>query len=205
MADLQSYCGGPFQTNGYLLECGEKSVLFDAPLGAAGWLLSQDKSLDLLILTHQHHDHIMDVASLIENFQCPVWAYSEYSEELTLKSSLEAATGTSWNLGEFTVDRVLSDETAIDIDGREFQLLHIPGHSPDSLCFYDESAKLVIGGDVLFQNSIGRTDFPNGSYEQLITGIKEKLWPLPDDTVVYPGHGPETNVGFEKSTNPFVK
>lgn len=205
MPEFESFCGGPFQTNGYLLECGEKTVLFDAPLGVVDWLKSKQKSLDLLILTHLHHDHIMDTAAVLEAFDCPIWSHSDFSDDLTLISSLEAATGQSWTLPEFPIARHLSESEPLNIDGREFKILHIPGHSPDSLCFYDETEKLVIGGDVLFQNSIGRTDFPNGSHEQLISGIKEKLWPLPDDTVVYPGHGPETNIGFEKATNPFIR
>jgi glyoxylase-like metal-dependent hydrolase (beta-lactamase superfamily II) len=159
----------------------------------------------LLILTHLHHDHIMDAAAAVVAFECAVWSHSDPCDELTLKSILESMTGMSWEIGEFSVSRHLRGGEILELDGRSFEVLHIPGHSPDSLCFYDEAAKLVIGGDVLFQNSIGRTDFPNGDHEELISGIKEKLWPLPDETVVHPGHGPETNIGFEKATNPFLR
>ncbi|MDF1753735.1 MAG: MBL fold metallo-hydrolase [Verrucomicrobiales bacterium] len=204
MAELESFCGGPFQTNGYLVSCGSQNVLFDAPMGITDWLTRNGKTIDLLILTHQHHDHIMDVAALVEAFDCPVWAFSDLDDELTLKSSLEAATGMEWDLGDFTVSRHLSESEPIEIEGRTFNVLHIPGHSPDSLCFHDATDNFVIGGDVLFKNSVGRTDFPNGSMEQLTSGIRAKLWPLPDDTVVYPGHGPCTEIGYEKRTNPYV-
>ena len=206
MSHPPSFCGGPFLTNAYLLSCGDKEVLFDAPLGVAGWLSDQGFGIDLLVLTHLHHDHIMDAHSLSSGASpCPVWSHSEFSDELTLQSSLEAATGSAWDLPEFDIERKLEGETELSIGGRRFEVLHIPGHSPDSLCFYDPEENLIIGGDVLFQNGIGRTDFPNGDHELLIRGIREKLWPLPDDTIVYPGHGPPTNIGFEKATNPFLR
>ncbi|MDF1814158.1 MAG: MBL fold metallo-hydrolase [Verrucomicrobiales bacterium] len=206
MSDQPStYCGGLFQTNGYLLDCGKNVVLFDAPHGVHEALQSKDIAPDLLILTHQHHDHIMDAAAVASTFQCPIYAYSEYDEDLVLKSNLEAATARSWEIPPFSVSKTLTEDEPLDIDGREFQVLHIPGHSPDSLCFFDKTSGLVIGGDVLFQNGIGRTDFPNGSYEVLIAGIKDKLWGLPDETVVYPGHGPQTSIGSEKRNNPFIR
>ena len=205
MTDPASFSGGPFQTNGYLLECGEQSVLFDAPLGIVNRLKSQNITLDLLILTHLHHDHIMDAALAVDTFDCPVWSHSDVSEDLILKSSLVAATGQEWDIRHFPIARHLKGGESFEIEGRQFDVLHIPGHSPDSLCFHEQATKIVIGGDVLFQGGIGRTDFPNGSFDQLISGIKEKLWPLPNDTVVYPGHGQETTIGCEKGTNPFVQ
>lgn len=204
MSDIQSFCGGPFQTNGYLTACGDKTVLFDAPLGITNWLQRIGETIDFLVLTHQHHDHIMDVAALIEAFNCPIWTMEDFSDELTLKSSLEAATGKKWEIPEFSVSKHLSEGEAVEVGGVTFQVFHVPGHSPDSLCYYQPDSGYLIGGDVLFQNSIGRTDFPNGSHQDLISGIKGKLWALPDDTTVYPGHGPETNIGFEKKTNPFI-
>ena len=205
MAELLSFCGGPFQTNGYLVDCGEKCVLFDAPMDLGDWLRDNDKKVDLLILTHLHHDHIMDAGAIAEQFECPIWAHSDPCEELTLHANLEALTGMKWDLREFSIDRHLDEGPDLEIGDRTFQILHIPGHSPDSLCFHDEENRFVIGGDVLFQNGIGRTDFPNGNHAELIAGIKEKLWPLPDDTTVYPGHGPPTQIGFEKETNPFLR
>lgn len=205
MPEPLCFCGGPFQTNGYLLDYGSGEVLFDAPLGVTDWLESRDKKISHLVLTHLHHDHIMDAARVVETFGCPLWAHSDLSDELSLKSSLESATGMKWDLASFTTDRHLGEGEQLEFGERSLEVLHIPGHSPDSLCFYDAENRMLIGGDVLFQNSIGRTDFPNGDHDLLITGIREKLWPLPDDVVVYPGHGPETNIGFEKATNPFVR
>ncbi|MBO9571137.1 MAG: MBL fold metallo-hydrolase, partial [Chitinophagaceae bacterium] len=84
------------------------------------------------------------------------------------------------------------------------KVLLTPGHSPGSICFYSEKDRFVISGDVLFRQSIGRTDLPMGDYETLITSIREKLFTLPDDVTVYPGHGPETTIGYEKLNNPFL-
>ena len=85
------------------------------------------------------------------------------------------------------------------------QVLFTPGHSPASICFYNETDKWVIGGDVLFHESIGRTDLPGGNYDTLISSIRNKLFTLPDETIVYPGHGPETKIGYEKLFNPFLQ
>ena len=92
---------------------------------------------------------------------------------------------------------------AISFGNQQFKILFVPGHSPGHVAFYNEKEKVVIGGDVLFQNSIGRTDLPGGNFDTLINSIHEKLFTLPDDVVVYPGHGPKTTIGFEKVTNPF--
>jgi glyoxylase-like metal-dependent hydrolase (beta-lactamase superfamily II) len=83
-------------------------------------------------------------------------------------------------------------------------LFHVPGHSPDSVCFYLPERGLLFGGDVLFLDGVGRTDFPGGSFQQLAAGIETHLWPLPDATVVYPGHGDDTTIGRERAENPFL-
>jgi glyoxylase-like metal-dependent hydrolase (beta-lactamase superfamily II) len=102
-------------------------------------------------------------------------------------------------------DRMLRDGDKVELAGLELEVLEIPGHSPGHVVFvWRGDPIVVIGGDVLFRGSIGRTDFPGGSYERLKSGIHAKLWPLADNTVVYPGHGPATTIGHEKRTNPFL-
>jgi glyoxylase-like metal-dependent hydrolase (beta-lactamase superfamily II) len=92
----------------------------------------------------------------------------------------------------------------VSFGNSELKILHVPGHSPGSLCFYSETDKFLFSGDVLFRSTIGRTDFPYGNYEQLIQGIQQKLLILPYETVVYPGHGAATTIGYEKQMNPFL-
>ena len=207
MIQIEMFCGGVFQTNGYLvtLDGGEKRYLFDAPDRIADWLGQNEiDSLDGLILTHQHHDHVIGAGAVQAKFGCPTWAHSEPSDDLTLATRLQEITGMPCALDEYKIDHLFDGENPLKLDGNEFQLFHIPGHSPDSVCFRLPADPVVIAGDVLFNGSIGRTDFPHGNHQQLIDGIHEKLWPLPDDTQILPGHGPATTIGAEKASNPYL-
>ena len=100
---------------------------------------------------------------------------------------------------------VLADGDTLDLDGLAVHCLHTPGHSPGGISFHMPDAELVIAGDALFQGSVGRTDFPDSDPQALLSGIREKLYTLPDATTVLPGHGPATTIGQEKQTNPFVR
>ncbi len=102
------------------------------------------------------------------------------------------------------VDAWLAEGDTLRMGAIEFSVLHVPGHSPGHVCFWFPKERVIIGGDVLFAGSIGRTDLPGGSLETLLAGIREKILPLGDDVVVHPGHGPDTTVGEERRTNPFV-
>lgn len=203
--EISAYCGGPFQTNGYLFRVGSEGYLFDAPEHAVEWLEESGVELKGLILTHQHHDHVIGAGKLVEKFACPVWAYAEPSEDLTLEKRLEQMMGVPCPLDNYPVDHLLESEKTLTMGGLKFDILHVPGHSPDSLCFRLQGQPILVGGDVLFAGSIGRTDFPHSDPEALITGIHEKLWPLPDETRVLPGHGPSTTIGEERATNPFLQ
>lgn len=206
MSDLaiHIYCGGIFQTNGYLVRKGGGAWVFDAPEGITDWLLQNGVRPDALLLTHQHHDHILDAGRIQSAFGCPVYAHSDPSEDLTLSKGLERMMGFPCPIDPYTVDRRFAGLDSIDLGGLVLDLRHVPGHSPDSVCFKLREESVLIGGDVLFAGSIGRTDFPNGDHDLLISGIRSRLWPLPDDTRVLPGHGPETTIGREKATNPFL-
>lgn len=206
MANLEitAYCGGAFQTNGYLIRSENDAYLFDAPEGVADWVAENGAKLDGLVLTHQHHDHVIGAGKVIEQFGCPVWAHSEPSEDLTMAKRLEQMMGMPCPLDDYSVDHLLEGKDSIEFGELTFEIFHVPGHSPDSLCFRLAKQPLLIGGDVLFAGSIGRTDFPHGDHDLLISGIHEKLWPLPDDTRVLPGHGPSTTIGEEKASNPYL-
>ncbi len=203
--EIEQFCGGLFQTNGYLFKTGYKNWLFDSPDGVSDLLAEKGIQLDGLILTHQHHDHVIGAGKVVEAFGCPIWAHSEPSEDLTMAKRLEAMIGMPCELDPYEIDHLLEGQIELDLPELPVKILHVPGHSPDSLCFLIDGHPLLVGGDVLFRGGIGRTDFPHGDHDLLISGIKEKLWPLPDETQVLPGHGPTTSIEMEKTTNPFLQ
>ncbi len=210
--DIECYTGGYFQTNGYRLKTPAGTVLIDAPEGVADWLAERGESVDALLLTHLHYDHVVDVAVVKQRFGCEVWAHSQPDADLTLETVLKENIGWPFQLAEFAVDHLLAGESrALPMaeGGPQFELLHVPGHSPDSLCFLIDSGEIevavvVFGGDVLFAGGIGRTDCPHGDGPLLLQGIEEKLLPMADSTRVLPGHGPETTIGNERVGNPFL-
>ena len=205
MLQLETYTGGIVETNGHLLRMPRFNLLVDAPQGVAGWLKSQNVKVDALFLTHQHFDHVMDVAAVKERHGCPVYAWTDFDRNLTLEKFFGAMAGSAFSVPEFTVDHVLEDQTEVTVGDKVWKLQHIPGHSPDSLCFWLGEENLLFSGDVLFSGSLGRSDFPGGSHQQLVTGIREKLWSLPEVTQVFPGHGPDTTLGEERRSNPFLQ
>ena len=160
---------------------------------------------EVLLLTHGHVDHIAGVSHLKRRFPAaPVVIGRGDAPMLTdPELNLSGLGGVAVTAPE--ADRLLEDGERVEFAGIEFRVAWIPGHSPGHVVFIHEesSPAHVVGGDVLFSGSIGRTDFPGGSLPQLLAGIRQHLWPLPDTTVVYPGHGPTTTIGEEKRTNPY--
>lgn len=204
MLDISVFTGGIAQTNGYLVDTGNGVLLVDAPDGVANWLATRNQRIDALLLTHQHFDHVLDAAAVQADQHCPVYAFASYSPTLTLETLFSAVTGLGVAVQPFAVDHVLADQSKLDLFNQSWQLLHIPGHAADSLCFYQPDDAVIFDGDVLFNDGVGRTDFPGGDWSQLLTGIQKKLLPLPDKTRVLPGHGPETTIGRERRSNPFL-
>ncbi len=198
---ISTYTGGMVQTNGYLVESLNGNYLVDAPEGICEWLEGKGVRVDALYLTHQHYDHVEDVAEL-QKRGVKVFGWANYSKDLTLETH-----GASWGMPEVAPFQV--DELVAEGKGDYFhvptQVSHVPGHSLDSITFYLRDAGLVFVGDALFAGSIGRCDLPGGDFDQLISGIKEKLIILPDETRVLSGHGPETTIGHEKMTNGYLR
>ena len=157
---------------------------------------------EAVILTHGHGDHIGGVQAVVDEFKVPIYI-NKGDEEYLTNGELNLSS-TYGQPVKVTGDvRLIKEADVISLGDHTFTVIETPGHTPGGVCFYGEG--LVLAGDTLFQESIGRTDFPRSSYEDLIDAVRTKLFALPDETVVYPGHGPETTIGHEKIYNPFVR
>lgn len=198
---ISMFTGGMVQTNGYLVETTNGNFLVDAPQGIFKWLNAKGVRLDALYLTHQHYDHVEDVAK-IQKSGVKVFAWSDYSKLLTLE-----AIGTSWGMPDiepYHIDGKITEGES-HLFHTSVLVNHVPGHSTDSVAFYLPESGIVFVGDALFAGSVGRCDLPGGDIDLLISGIQEKLLTLPGDTKVLPGHGPGTNIAREKMSNDFLQ
>lgn len=198
---------GALQTNSYLI-CNQntkEAIIVDAGARPARLLeKAADYQVKAVLLTHAHFDHIAGLHEIREATGAPVYLHSSEQEWLS-DPKLNGAF--LWPMvGEFVkseeAEFILEDGQTLELAGFEISVLHTPGHSPGGVSF--RIGEHVFSGDALFSGSIGRTDLPGGNYEQLIQSVKEKLMVLPDDTVCYPGHGPNTTIGNERLYNPFL-
>jgi glyoxylase-like metal-dependent hydrolase (beta-lactamase superfamily II) len=203
MLEIQSFIGGIFETNGYLIRAPGGDLLVDAPTGALAWLEREGRRPAMLLITHGHLDHTDDAAKIVRRYGCQLGCHRDTVPMLTdpeffhrLGFSLEA---------EPVQPNFLIEETeSAPMLGLDFKVLLVPGHCPGSLCFYHLPSANLFSGDVLFAGSIGRTDLPGGNYQQLMQGLRDKVLRLPDETRVLPGHGPVTTIGKERRSNPFL-
>ena len=158
----------------------------------------------LLLNTHCHLDHVFGNKFVYETWDLPLHLHEK--EQPVLARAPEA--GLLWGMPfeNYRAELVyLTPGKQVTVGGDELTILFLPGHSPGSVGFYSKDQGFIIGGDVLFRGSIGRTDLPGGDHETLLRSIREQLWPLPDETIVYPGHGEPTTIGWEKKHNPFLR
>ena len=199
----------PFQQNCSLLWCEEtrQGAVVD-PGGDLDLILASAAQLGVrivkILLTHGHIDHAGGAAELAARLDIPIEGPQQ--EERFWIDQLPQQ-GQMFGLGHaasFTPDRWLNDGDTVSFGKITLSVLHCPGHTPGHVVFFHAPSKLAIVGDVLFQGSIGRTDFPRGDHATLIRAIREKLWPLGDDVAFIPGHGPMSTFGAERRDNPFV-
>lgn len=202
------FCLGPWATNCYLVYTGSGACwIIDAGF-EPDYLIryTREKNLtpEKIILTHGHLDHVGGLAEVMDAFpSLPV---------LIHEAEVDFPGDPSLNLsGPFGLPMTAPDPTGtlkhgdtLTLDGHDFQVRHTPGHSPGGICLYRPEDQLAIVGDTLFAGSIGRSDFPTSDPQALISGIREQLMTMPDDTRVLSGHGPETTIGAERQTNPYI-
>lgn len=159
-----------------------------------------------ILLTHGHFDHTDGMGDLKASLPNPVKAYALDKEEKLLEDpSLNLSGGFGIGGRSYKADEFFRDGETVTLAGLTFKVIATPGHTPGSCCFYFEEDGVLISGDTLFEQSVGRTDFPGGSMKALVSSIKEKLFVLPDETLVLPGHMGTTTIGDEKQGNMFVR
>jgi glyoxylase-like metal-dependent hydrolase (beta-lactamase superfamily II) len=211
MLKIKVFTFSPIQENTYLLYKEHNECIIIDPgcyfpeeqQELKAFLDSNHLTPTMLLNTHCHLDHVFGNKFVAETYGLTLQLHPK--EEAVLQ--MASASGLMFNLpfdnyqGKFIF---LNDGDKIILGEDELEIILAPGHSPGSICFYCKAQKFIIGGDVLFNGSIGRTDLPGGDYNALIKNIKEKIFVLPDDVVVYSGHGEETTIGKEKKSNPFV-
>lgn len=199
---------GVCQTNCYFLyQEGNSSAIVVDPADQGGKIfeaLSKNGfQVEGILLTHGHFDHIWGSKALREQSGARIYAY-EGEKELCGDADLNVSSQAG---RPYTIepDILLKDGEELSIAGMTFRVIATPGHTQGGCCYYFRDAGFLISGDTLFQESVGRSDFPTGSMSALIRSIKEKLFILPDDTKVYPGHGDNTTISHEKECNPFCQ
>jgi hydroxyacylglutathione hydrolase len=210
MLRIKKFTFNPFGENTYVLFDDSKECVVIDPgcyekaeqQELTAFIDSNQLVVKMLLNTHCHIDHVLGNAFVKRKFN--VGLFINPIEEPLLRAVKSYASNYGFFQYEDSVaDGFLTEKDVVVFGEQKLQILFVPGHSPGHIAFYDEASKILVGGDVLFENSIGRTDLPGGNFNTLINSIHEKFFTLPDDVTVYCGHGEETSIGFEKRTNPF--
>ncbi|ULB33875.1 MULTISPECIES: MBL fold metallo-hydrolase [Proteiniphilum] len=211
---IKTFEFNPLGVNTYVLSDETKEcVVIDAACFYAdekeillNYLFDHDFVVKHLLNTHLHFDHIFGVNTLASQFELTLECHkadefllNDIPGQLRLFGIPNSNSNYKPEIGNY-----LNDQDIIAFGNQSLKVIHTPGHSPGSVVFYSEDAGCVFSGDALFYTSIGRTDLPGGSYDELLDSIHSKLFSLPDETVVYCGHGPATTIGFEKKNNSFA-
>jgi glyoxylase-like metal-dependent hydrolase (beta-lactamase superfamily II) len=209
--DVKQYTVGPFAENTYLITIDQKAILIDPgffdPREFSVFksdLEESETQLIAVVLTHAHIDHIMGLDKVIKEFDVPV--YLNHSDLYLWKNYPDQAQRFGFRTSGFDfIPEEMAEQVDFSIGPFTFDVLFTPGHSPDHVSLYFRDDKLLVAGDALFREGIGRTDLYKGDLDLLTKSIKEKLYKLPDETKVLSGHGPSTTIGHEKINNNFIK
>jgi len=211
MITIKKFAFNPFQVNTYVLsdETGE-CIIIDAGMQGdleeseiTEYINNHSLKPIMLLLTHAHIDHIVGNSFIADKYSLQLTAHKDCVPFFKNATAYASTFGLTLEKVK-DIDNYIDEGNEIEFGNSKLKVLFTPGHANGSLCFYSPEDNFVITGDVLFNQSIGRTDLKTGNYDLLQDSIWEKLFTLPDETIVYPGHGPETSIGFEKVNNPFV-
>ena len=210
MIKIQSFTFNPFQENTFVLsdETGE-AIIIDPGCyekqeenELTDYISTRGLEVKLLLNTHGHIDHVLGNAFVKRNYEMSFWIGKQDLNTLRAVESYASNYGfPAYQHQE--PDDFLEEGDTIKFGNSELEVVFVPGHASGHIAFYNTEQRICIGGDVLFRQSIGRTDLPGGDFDTLIKSIHTKFFTMPNDMVVYPGHGPETTIGFEKAHNPF--
>lgn len=211
MLRIQTFTFNPFQENTYVISDSDGHAAIIDPGNYESWenqklvdyIQEENLKPELLLNTHCHVDHVLGNAFVKRTFGIPLLIHEQ--ENPVLNSVKVFAPNYGFVRYEpAEPDGYLTEHQIIQLGSENLKVIFVPGHAPGHVVFYHESSQQCIGGDTLFRGSIGRTDLPGGNHDLLLKKIKSELFTLPDETVLYPGHGPTTSIGFEKENNPFV-
>lgn len=202
----------PYQENTYILydETGSCAIIDPGMYGSTeeqalvSFIESHQLRPELLLNTHCHIDHVLGNRFIYDTFGLIPQFHEGELPLLVEVQNYAPQMGIRYEVSPIP-EVFLPSEGEVMFGNHTLQIISAPGHSPAHLCFYSRDDGFLIGGDVLFKGSIGRTDLPGGNHQQLLTSIKEKIYTLPEETIVYPGHGPATTIAVEKLSNPFIR
>jgi hydroxyacylglutathione hydrolase len=207
---IRSFVFNAFQENTYVIFDEAKECVIVDPgcyddqekKELSDYISDNKLRVKMLLNTHCHIDHVLGNEFVKQKYGTKLYLHK--TEVFVLNAQKILASHYGFNLYQPAMpDEYLTESDVIEFGAQKFSILFVPGHSPGHIAFYNENEKVVLAGDVLFLNSVGRTDLPGGNHNTLIDSIHKKLFTLPDDVTVYPGHGNETTIGVEKRTNPF--
>jgi hydroxyacylglutathione hydrolase len=213
MLNVKKFTFNPFSENTYVVTDEFKNAVIIDPgcyykaeqNEIDSYILKNNLKLKSILHTHSHLDHMFGTAYLADKYNLDLWICKE---DLVTYQSYEKVCevyGIPITFSPNPTPKFFDLKQLIQIEGIKFEILFVPGHSPGHVAFYNQENNFLINGDCLFENSIGRTDLPGGNHQQLIDSIKNEIFMLPDETLVYCGHGNETTIKAEKSSNPFLR
>lgn len=213
MIEIKSFTFNPFAENTYVLHDTDtrEAIIIDPgcyekeeQAQLKNYIADQQLKVVKLLNTHGHIDHVLGNSWVKEQFGVKLYVHREDEATLRAVETYAAVYGFPRYSGSIP-DEYLQEGGSVAFGNASLEILFVPGHAPGHIAFYQRDQKFCINGDCLFQGSIGRTDLPGGDFDTLIKSIRTKLFALPDDTVIYCGHGPATTIGHEKKYNPFCK